>query len=79
MSILLRFVATIAIVIATLFFWFQGALTQKPEAIITWSTESEVDTAGFGFARIVFRCFHQFSCHASLACLGSNVKIIECH
>ena len=47
MSIFLRFVATMAIIIATLFFWFQGYLTQKPEAIITWSTESEVNTAGF--------------------------------
>ena len=47
MSILLRLVATITIVIATLLLWFQGYLTQKPEAIITWSTESEVNTAGF--------------------------------
>ena len=47
MSIVLRIVATITIIVATFFFWDQGYLTQKPEAIITWSTESEVETAGF--------------------------------
>ncbi len=47
MSIVLRIVATITIMVVTLFFWVQGYLTQKPEAIITWSTESEVETAGF--------------------------------
>lgn len=47
MSIVLRLVATITIIGAIFFFWAQGYLTQKPEAIITWSTESEVETAGF--------------------------------
>jgi len=47
MSIVLRLVATMTIIVATFFFWVQGYLTQKPEAIITWSTESEVGTAGF--------------------------------
>lgn len=27
--------------------WLTGHLTETPEAIITWSTESEVETAGF--------------------------------
>lgn len=47
MSIVLRLVATITIIVAMHQFWAQGYLTQKPEAIITWSTESEVETAGF--------------------------------
>ncbi len=47
MSILLRIVSTIIIIVAAFFLWNQGYLTQKPEAIITWSTESEVETAGF--------------------------------
>ena len=47
MSILLRFVATTIIIVAAFLLWSQGYLTQKPEAIITWSTESEVGTAGF--------------------------------
>lgn len=47
MSIVLRIVATITIIVAAHQFWGQGYLTQKPEAIITWSTESEVETAGF--------------------------------
>ena len=47
MSIRLRLMATMIIIVATLLLWSQGYLTQKPESIITWSTESEVDTAGF--------------------------------
>ncbi|MGB0385207.1 MAG: hypothetical protein ACPGWR_10320 [Ardenticatenaceae bacterium] len=47
MSTLLRFLATIVIFVAAILLWSQGYLTLKPEAIITWSTESEVNTAGF--------------------------------
>jgi hypothetical protein len=42
-----RLVISIALLIIALFAWFLGYLSPTPEAIITWSTESEVDTAGF--------------------------------
>lgn len=47
MSSMLRVVATLLVIGAAALLWFQGALTETPEALITWSTESEVDTAGF--------------------------------
>jgi hypothetical protein len=46
-----RLVISIALLIMALFAWFLGYLSQTPEAIITWSTESEVDTAGFDVYR----------------------------
>lgn len=46
-----RLVITIALLMTAIIAWFQGYLSQTPEAIITWSTESEVDTAGFNVYR----------------------------
>ncbi len=43
----LRVIVTIAILVAAVGLYFTGYLTQTPEAIITWTTESEVNTAGF--------------------------------
>jgi hypothetical protein len=47
MSMVLRVLATVLVLGAAAALWASGTLMQTPEAIITWSTESEVNTAGF--------------------------------
>ena len=42
-----RIVVTLGVVIVALLLWQRGYLLQEPAASIIWSTESEVDTAGF--------------------------------
>jgi hypothetical protein len=43
----LRLLATALILGLAAFLWVSGTLLRTPEAVITWSTESEVNTAGF--------------------------------
>jgi hypothetical protein len=43
----LRIVLTIAVLITAVALYFTGNLTTTLEAIITWETETEVETAGF--------------------------------
>ncbi len=43
----LRLLATALILGVAAFLWVSGTLLRTPEAVITWSTESEVNTAGF--------------------------------
>jgi hypothetical protein len=43
----LRVVLTIAVLITAIALYFTGNLTTTLEAIITWETETEVNTAGF--------------------------------
>ncbi len=47
MSNRLRLILTALIVVAALGLGAMGYLSESPEAIIHWSTESEVETAGF--------------------------------
>lgn len=47
MPMFLRLLATVLVLGAAVALWFSGRLLETPEAIITWSTESEVNTAGF--------------------------------
>jgi hypothetical protein len=47
MTMVLRVLATVLVLVAAAALWVSGTLMRTPEAIITWSTESEVNTAGF--------------------------------
>ncbi|MDQ4075822.1 MAG: hypothetical protein M3220_06185 [Chloroflexota bacterium] len=47
MTKLVRLLLTSLIVITAVVLGLMGYLTEEPEAIIQWSTESEVETAGF--------------------------------
>ena len=47
----LRVILTVVVLAAAVGLYFTGYLTETPEAIITWTTESEVNTAGFNVYR----------------------------
>lgn len=47
MSNTYRLVLSLLILVVAAWLGWSGYLTTNPEAIITWSTETEVDTAGF--------------------------------